>query len=205
MRNRNIKKHLKLFKAGNDSQTNACVNFMYDMSGGYIQGYRFAGDILSEYVINRGEKQDYLIYPIAFLYRHHIEILLKDIIRKGSMLLEDKTVPPESHSLCDLWSSAKDVIEKIWEDDSYEKEFKKIEAFLNEFHSIDPKSDGFRYTHRKKDKHSKKPERSLDGIKIINIRQLYESVKRISDFLDGARTGINQYLSEIPNSLIHEK
>src|SRR5882724_8747168 len=46
----------------------------------YSEGYRMAARQLTEGIEAKGERssdQDYLVYPIIFLYRHHLELVLK--------------------------------------------------------------------------------------------------------------------------------
>jgi hypothetical protein len=64
-----------LFGSGTDWQTNACVNGIGD-SVAYQDGYRRAALQLAEYVCDAGRGQDFLVYPIVYLYRHHIELAL---------------------------------------------------------------------------------------------------------------------------------
>lgn len=49
--------------------------------GMYTIGYKEAGDLLLQYALNVG-RQNVLVYPIIFLYRHYIELQLKEIITK---------------------------------------------------------------------------------------------------------------------------
>jgi hypothetical protein len=73
-------KYDKLFKGDADWWHNACLNFSLDMGIGYVYGYKKAADILVEYIKDTKTNQDYLVYPIVFLYRHHLELIIKEII-----------------------------------------------------------------------------------------------------------------------------
>src|SRR6266849_9877987 len=72
-----------------DWHNNACLNVMhgYDQIG-YTEGYRRGARLLVEYVAENARDQDYLVYPIIFLYRHHIELALKNIIVRGPYLID---------------------------------------------------------------------------------------------------------------------
>ena len=50
------------------------------------KGYKLAADILADYVAETGNDYDYLVNPVAFLYRQYLELRLKDIIIVGSRL-----------------------------------------------------------------------------------------------------------------------
>lgn len=70
------KKGDELFKPDIDWKNNACLNFSHDMSEIYISGYKSAGDILVEHVKQKKRNQDFLVYPIGFLYRQYLELRL---------------------------------------------------------------------------------------------------------------------------------
>lgn len=63
-----------------DYWNNACLNSMYGSDEiAYIEGYRRGAELLVRYVNEAQRDQDYLVYPIIVLYRHHIELILKEI------------------------------------------------------------------------------------------------------------------------------
>jgi hypothetical protein len=137
-----------LFILGEDSHNNACLNFLDDMSYGYIQGYLRTGEILADYINEKVVEQDMLIYPLLFSYRHHIELRLKKIIQSGNLLLEDGTDYPDSHRLNNLWQESRTIITKICTNENLEEIMKimgKIERYINELDNIDQRSDAFRY------------------------------------------------------------
>jgi hypothetical protein len=47
----------------------------------YTIGYKEAADILVGHVESTGRRADKLGYPILFLYRHHLELVVKSLIR----------------------------------------------------------------------------------------------------------------------------
>ncbi|MCI5221569.1 MAG: hypothetical protein D3924_02515 [Candidatus Electrothrix sp. AR4] len=82
-------KYPELFIGCDDWEMNACLNFSHDMSYGYIEGYLRAADRLVKHVFDTSKDQDVLVYPIAFMFRQHIELRLKSIIDIGRKLLTD--------------------------------------------------------------------------------------------------------------------
>jgi len=60
---------------------NSCLN-TYNESI-YSDGYLLAANKLIKGLINNSSDQDYLIYPIIFLYRHHIELIPKPCMPQG--------------------------------------------------------------------------------------------------------------------------
>ena len=61
-----------------DWMNNACLNVMGSGDAyAYKAGYRRGAEVLIGYVGEIARDQDFLVYPIIFLYRHHIELMLK--------------------------------------------------------------------------------------------------------------------------------
>ena len=154
------------------------------MSDGYIDGYKIAADELAMKIHETGVDQDYLVYPIVFLYRQHLELILKSIIKvsKQSLgILDDEQ--SNSHNLNGLWFKSKELVEKI-SDQDHSKEIEFIDHIISEYNRYDHHSRAFRYPENRK---GKKPN---ENIKHINTRHLSEMVNRASDVLDAFQLGI---------------
>jgi hypothetical protein len=77
----------------------------------YVVGYRDAAEILIQHAQENGG-QDALFYPVCFLYRHAIELTLKNLIA-GAMQLAEVLVrlrDPEEIKATELKSFAKPVL-----------------------------------------------------------------------------------------------
>lgn len=176
-----------LFKPDSDWHNNACLNFTHDSTYGYVEGYKRAANELVLRINETGQNQDVFVYPIVFLYRHHLELLLKVIIDTGRRLLDEGTGFPTHHKLNNLWPLAKGIIKKVWSAGD-PKEFAFVEHIINEISLVDPGSMSFRYP---KDKEGKS---SLPNITHINTRHLCEMINKASDLLVGVKMAIDQYL-----------
>lgn len=155
----NSRKFEPVFCGDADWQANACLNWTHDPLELYATGYKEAGDRLVEFVLTNAKDQDFLIYPIVFLYRQYVELRLKEIIREGQILLEEGNAFPTHHKICDLWSDAKKIAMKtsdIIAGESEPPNLEYAEHVIKEFSNIDPDSISFRYpTTRKGDKNIK--------------------------------------------------
>ena len=87
-----------LFGSGTDWQANACVKSI-DAPMAYPDGYRRAALHLAEYVCEEGRGQDYLVYSIAYLYRHHIELTLKSIIGAAAFVIDHTSTKDDFDTL----------------------------------------------------------------------------------------------------------
>jgi len=187
-----------LFQSDKDWKNNACLNFTSDPTHGYVEGYKRAADLLVAHVMKKGKDQDYLVYPITFLYRQHIELRLKQIITDGRSLLDDGSGHPTHHQLDKLWPIAKEIIRKVWaESKSDPPDFKAIDHFIGEIVAVDADSTAFRYPK------AKDGSNQLQGLRCINLRHLGECIDSVSEFLDGVICGISVYL-EAKNEMMRE-
>jgi hypothetical protein len=155
----------------------------------YAEGYRSAADIIVQYVIDNNWYQDFLVYPIVFLYRQYLELRLKELIRVSSQLLGQKPDFPKEHDLVKLWRKVRPNIGQVWPDSMTESYLEATEDRIKELYSIDPGSYAFRYPE------DKKGTPTLLGRQHINLKQLRDVVKAISIVLDGSSIGMGEYLN----------
>jgi hypothetical protein len=173
-----------LFAGEGDYKSNARINqnraYGLDLFAG---GYKTAADTLVKYVLENNADHDTLVYPIVFLYRQYVELRLKEIIREGSLLLDEERDFPKIHELDVLWLPVRGIIERVWahEDSDGSHDFQFIDKVLSEFGAIDPKSMSFRYPGL------------LAGVEEINLPHLSQTMDRVFMFLDGVSDAICAY------------
>jgi hypothetical protein len=99
---------------------------------------------------------DFLAYPVVFLYRHALELYMKAIILIAAPMLEIKKIAEvnrdkllQNHSLDSLRQKLEQVFKAYrWDWDLKTKHFRTIEDFritISELHTVDKGSDAFRY------------------------------------------------------------
>ncbi|MGB8843638.1 MAG: hypothetical protein WCC64_21510 [Aliidongia sp.] len=151
----------------------------------YQDGYRQAALHLVNYICEKGGKHD-VVYPIIYLYRHHIELVLKSIIRTACFLLE-REIPSEirnTHELSKLWVLTRPLLDpvcKLVDDgDCYPTEdLEGIDSYINQLHVHDPDSQRFRYPETKKGMPSLRR-----GLLRINVRDLSNALEKLVDYLE---------------------
>lgn len=182
------------FGAGDDHDLNACVSWALGMNDiePYAEGYRRAAAALFEKAAARSESPEYIVWPMAFLWRHYLELALKDTILRGRALEEEPQDFPKHHRLLDLWKIARPHIERCGSPNS--PELPNVEAVIEEFEKIDPGAMGFRYPW------ARDGERSLpDAPDRVNLRMLHEAMEATANFFDAVRAEMTQrldYMSE---------
>jgi len=171
----------RLFTSEKYSHYNAQIsypNYNDDALFRYVSGYKEAGDRLVQSLMRNSRHLDLVVYPTVFLYRHYLELRLKQLIREGSHLLEKPFVLRKQHRLDALWYECKSLLKQI-EPKVADQEIAELEACIIEFHTIDPLSMAFRYHVDTKDNPSLPPD-----LRYINIPNLAKVMAKIDSFLD---------------------
>lgn len=177
----------RLFVSFGDPGTQA---LLYDWGHSfslYAEGYKKAADIIVQRIQETGWDQDYLVFPVCFLYRHYLELQLKHLIHLGRQLVEGRSGFPQGHNIKKLWAECRPLLEKAFP--GTEKEYlDPVEDSINEFDSIDRSSEEFRYP---QDRNGK---RTLPRLKHLNLANLRKVMTRLSGPLDGSACGLYEAL-----------
>jgi len=172
-------------------RSNACLNPTWgDADHGYTEGYRRGARLLVQHIVETQRDQDYLAYPIIFLYRHHIELALKNIIRRASRLIERPLKKWEEKHLCEhhldsLWKDLKQIFNTIKETGWGKPDAAVIEGiddYIDQLCELDPDSFHLRYPRSKKDVPYLHPNL------IINLQHFAEMLESLADCLDALDT-----------------
>jgi len=186
------KKGDRLFRGDlRDWMNNACLNVMGNGDPyAYKAGYRRGAEILIDYVCQNGRDQDFLVYPIIFLYRHHLELMLKRVIRCVPYLIDARLTNEqkqhlEKHRLDLLWKDLKKLLPAVckaagWEEELDARLIEGIDSYIRQLSKLDADSFSFRYSH------SKKGQPSLPrNLKNINLRHFGDLMGRLANWLYG--------------------
>ncbi|EPP7097516.1 TPA: hypothetical protein ACTW38_004834 [Klebsiella michiganensis] len=121
-----------LLTSDSDWHNNACLNYMSDHGTAYTEGYRRAGDIDVS-----GRVQNFLVYPVLFLYRHHIELLIKQIVGLALVLSEvpdTDQYKKDNHNLNTLWLLVKKLLPEV-NDSHRSSNFRLIKEVVKKLHN----------------------------------------------------------------------
>jgi HEPN domain-containing protein len=188
------RKNEVLFKIDKDWQYNACLSPYDSCMSRYGEKYKTAADTLIDSSIYGDAYVDSIVYPAVFLYRQYLELTLKDIISTARQLENEGSGYPRTHKLRDLWIEAKRLISKHYEGDT-PKELAYLASCIEEFHKHDPDSFAFRYPTDKRGK------LNLLELKHINLRNLKETMERISNFLGCLASDLGAHLDACIESM----
>jgi hypothetical protein len=173
MKNKNFKKS----PFGEDKlwQFNACVG----QNGGpydylaYSHGYFQAGHLICEELIkNGGIGIDTLIYPLLYLYRHALELSLKDFLKNNHEKIVAK------HELNILWDKIEKRLYTLASYEKQEKSLEKLKDVIDKFCAIDPNGEIPRFPE------DKKGNLFLQDTGIINIIPIYKQMKEVEEIVE---------------------
>jgi len=159
---------------------------------GLREGYFNAANDLVDIVLKEGKKKniktlDTYIFPIVFLYRHSLEITLKQIYLRWYGKIPDNK---NNHDLIVIWDKIHKeiIIKELGIKDNEISE--QIRKFLIEINKYDNKSDYFRYLMDKDGKlYFNKKQNHID------YPNLKENMQKLYDDLDGLYSEIDDFLS----------
>ena len=176
-----------LFSGGRQEPSSAWLKGRYpkDGFGGwelYSAGFKLAADELVSHLDEEtaaDHLRHFVVYPIFFLYRHHVELRLK----KMAWRYGGTSSIPEKHALLPLWQRVAELMLEFHKSDSYSSYVnsfsKSIENHIRVFDEVDSSSVVFRYPFDSRGELT-----FSDDILWINLRELKAQVSELTDLLD---------------------
>jgi hypothetical protein len=179
-------------------------------------GYRRAACILAERAFERGDEV-FLLYPVVFLYRHHVELMLKSLIyafdhpsvrqNTGAHELDEAdrknlTSGKKAHSLQWLWGRLLPVVKTLGCDIQHFETVDGISFYLQQLNEIDPGSVNFRYTTAIAGTKAKLRKLQKPGAE-VNIQTFAIAMERLANYLDGL-DGYAEAIIEAHDEMIAE-
>ena len=144
---------------------------------------------------------DKFFFPVAYLYRHAIELSLKECISYAVQLQliqndEELRKVIDGHNLYKLWNKLKPGIEYFWSGSDREPVI-AAETVISEFHQLDKSGQEFRYPLTKEGKRSLSS--SSAKLHSVDLEQLRDVAGGVCTFLDGCTAGFSNTLDSLPS------
>lgn len=151
-----------------------------DHFGVFAKGYFMAAKKLCEYLLSKNSFSDYEAYPVIFLYRHSLELYLKNVIYKSATLSFYKQIKDlESrlfniHDLVKLAEIVAALFQKLFPQNNELKNIiENVRVISIEFSSLDANSYAYRYPiDREGNPSTKRNQR-------VNLNAIYNSLNEI--------------------------
>jgi len=166
----------------------------------YAEAYKRAGDVLINHITceNNRIPSDIYFLPIAFMYRHCIELKLKKIVKLGlslQLIQEEKHIQDalRSHKLIDIWKHARNILQRYFSNDS-EKDIRGAAGIIEAVNRIDKSGYGMRYptSLEQNPTLSNLPE----SASLLHLQNVFEA---LFNFLDGGIDGLIDGLDQMTN------
>lgn len=151
----------------------------------YADGFLHAGDRIVDSWAGQ-PWEDELIYPLLALYRQHLELLLKLVIRSAPGFTDEiKDWLYKTHGLDDLWGKLGDVYPEShgW---ALKECTEACSQLIREFSEHDPKSFAARYPVDRQER------QTLERLRAIDVHILKLGVHKISHYLGAIIESIHQ-------------
>jgi hypothetical protein len=171
--------------------------------------FKLAADmILDAHLAANGSHNDRLLFPVLYLYRHCVELKLKDLLLLGirtrffdevaadKILDEDEGITSE-HRLYALWHKVKDFLAHSYQNDP---QLKVAESMINDLHQVDKDGQTLRYDREKGTLRLRRPKyKHLDDAQphpvynipeTIDVGNLRQSMDCLYAYLEGSYDGI---------------
>lgn len=131
-----------------------------------------------------GRHADSLFAPVAYLFRHALELQLKHVIRAAIRV--DLLVPSKGmqealvkHSLHPLWTHARRALKAGWPNEPG-NELDRVEAVILDFHGLDSSGQNLRYA---TDSSGKSTRSTLP--EVADLERLRDAVQGVCELLSG--------------------
>jgi hypothetical protein len=153
-----------------------------DDFGAFAEGYSHAASTLAESLLSKTGFPDSDAYPVVFLYRHSLELYLKNIIYKAALVMafmdmaRIDTALYTNHNLTVLSETATKILQTLLPQDASLRQFaKETMKISSEFSDIDAGSYSYRYPVDTKGRPSTRPNQ------VVSLGALHRTM---SDFLE---------------------
>jgi hypothetical protein len=169
--------------------------------GIYPKAYIDAANLLVGTIVS-GSNPDLIGYPLMYLYRHYLELMIKRLIELGRALdsNRDPCGYPGRHELNVLWRDARPLIEKYaYRLGESRADLDSVGAVVEEFARIDPTGEVFRYSETRFNKGKGTREKTLPAPLHLSLDQVAGVMKRLDGFFVGVESVMDELLQFQPD------
>ncbi|MDH2363774.1 hypothetical protein [Priestia megaterium] len=196
----------KLFISGNyDSMSYIGTKKPLEHLDLFAIGYKGAADELAEKSASSHSNltKDSLVYPVIFLYRHYLELRLKQMYLRFTDNPDTKNL---NHNLLITWEKTKPIIEKAnlgVEKEELRKTLQATENYIKQFGKKDLDSYVYRYPFAKSKKKQEDLKSYFDGEVRIDLLHLKERMNELENLFFGTIAQL-EYIDEVKQMYIDE-
>ena len=137
------------------------------------------------------EHPDAYFFPVTYLYRHAVELEIKQLVRHGirlGILRESCKLRKllNKHELDPLWKEVERVLLHVWPDGNID-DIQNVRRMIQEFHNIDPTGQNLRYFR------TRSGDSTTDGLpRTVDLVNLKNTCEGLFNFFDGCDAGLSE-------------
>lgn len=173
-------KHNETFAGHEAFHLNACVGTNggpYGLSD-YACGYYDAAKRVIRSAAENGLHLDVLVYPVACMFRHAIELSIKHLLSRYPPLWSEPITAKLNHNLSVNWVAARGYVLRTGAFDEDQAPLLRVDRIVDNLIEIDPNGETFRYPTSRKGVHH------LRDWKLINLGVLLDQIEFAEGFFD---------------------
>lgn len=158
---------------------NAHVDTRLSGRSSYANGYFIAADILTRHAHDHRLDRNFLALPICYLYRHNLELQLKELIVVGQRVVGPIDEKINHHRIKRLWAIARKLLHDAAPNKQEPEEFRKVDELIDHIDAVDDDGQAFRFPTKMNG------DRSLSTVTEINVDALRETAGSVTLLLWG--------------------
>ncbi len=162
----------------------------------YVLGYFDAAKRLADLILTRRAPIDIAIYPVVYLYRHAVELALKELHEDFARILKTSEEPLHGHKLLKLWQKVEpnlglldpvDVGRTCYELEMDAPDVARVAALIGQLARVDPDGQAARY------ERDNKGNETLNSLDVINVRVFAVGMEEVCQALHAWMTFTSAY------------
>jgi hypothetical protein len=164
--------------------------FGNDTPLGLADGFKEAAEKVVAGAVADPRHPDKSFWPAAYLYRHALELVLKELVSRGAALLGISLSARElhGHRLRDLWTRARVILIEVWPEGDT-AELQTADDAIADFDRVDPTGQAFRY---RSDKNGRLFLEELP--RVLSLEHMAAHAAEAFDLLSGAAWALGDML-----------
>lgn len=169
-------------------------SWMHRSLGEYAFMYRDSAEKLIELACEAPGLLNVHAIPAVFLFRHAVELSLKDMLVDAGRLNGEASSFPDGHGLRNLWKELRTLMAAagLEENDDEKRLLDVVDEMVHELDTTDPASMSFRYPSGTRK--AGRPPLLDDEFEYFDMRVFRDQAKRLAHFLDGCATQLGEYV-----------
>ncbi len=162
----------------------------------YAYMYEQSADLLMEQASDAPGLLNVYAIPAVYLFRHFVELSLKDLLARAGRLVDEAVPVPDRHRLEPLWIRLRKLLEdeRVSESEDDRMTMDVVGDMIRELDSADGGSMSFRYPTGKAGKDGTRTLLLADEFEYFDMRAFRDQATRLAHFISGCGDQLSAYL-----------